>query len=124
MKFSCSTSVLQKAIGIVEKAISQRTSLPVLENLYLELTGTRLKLRGNDLEIGIENVVSVDSAETDGSVLVKAKTFSSILSKIQSDMVSVAVDSNNRMVIKANKVDFEILCLPTEDYPVFPSVEQ
>jgi DNA polymerase-3 subunit beta len=123
MKFSCSTASLQKGISIVEKAISQRTTLPVLENLYLELSGTELKLRGNDLEIGIETLVHVDSTQNEGSVLVKAKTFSSILSKIQSGSINISVDSSNRMILQANKVDFEILCLSVDDYPVFPSVE-
>lgn len=123
MKFSCATSTLQKGISIVEKAISQRTTVPVLENLYLSLEGTELKLRGNDLEIGIETVVTVDSAEINGTILVKAKTLASILSKIQSGVIDISVDSSNRMVIRGNKVDFEILCLSVDDYPVFPSVE-
>ena len=37
MKFLCESSVLKKGITIVEKAVSQRSSLPVLENIYLEL---------------------------------------------------------------------------------------
>ncbi len=123
MKFSCSTSTLQKGISIVEKAISQRTTLPLLENLYMELNGTELKLRGNDLEIGIETIVAVETSESGGSILVKAKTFSSILSKIQSGTVDIFVDPSNRMIIRGNKVDFEILCLSVDDYPVFPAVE-
>jgi len=123
MQFSCSASQLQKAVGIVERAISQRTTLAVLENLYLELSGNRLKLRGNDLEIGIETSLFVESAGVDGSVLVRAKTFSSILSKIQADTLNVRVDVNSKIVIVANKVDFEILCTPVEDYPIFPAVE-
>ncbi len=123
MRFSCSSTSLQKGIGIVERAISQRTTLPVLENLYLELTGNMLRLRGNDLEVGIETVVPVESVGTDGSVLIRAKTFSSILSKIQSEVIDITVENSNRMIVRANKVDFEILCSPVDDYPVFPSVE-
>jgi len=123
MQFSCSTSSLQKGIGIVEKAISQRTTLPVLENLYLDLSGNALRLRGNDLEVGIETTVGVNSAGIDGSILIRAKTFSSILSKIQSEIIDITVENSNRMIVKANKVDFEILCSSVDDYPVFPSIE-
>ena len=52
MRFSCQSQELQKGISIVEKAVSQRSSLPVLENIYFEITDNQLKLRGNNLEIG------------------------------------------------------------------------
>lgn len=123
MQFSCSSSSLQKGIGIVERAISQRTTLPILENLYMDLTDGLLKLRGNDLEIGIETVIPVNSTESNGSVLVRAKTFSNILSKIQSDLINISVDGSGRMVVRANKVDFEILCSSVDEYPEFPAVE-
>ncbi len=123
MRFSCSSTSLQKGIGIVERAISQRTTLPILENFYLDLSGGMLRIRGNDLEVGIETLLPVDSVGTDGSVLIRAKTFSSILSKIQSDIVDITVENSKRMILRANKVDFEILCSPVDDYPVFPSVE-
>ena len=124
MKFSCDSSTLQKGISIVEKAISPRTSLPVLENIFLELKEGQLKLRGNDLEIGIENIVPVSGSGDDGSILIKARTISSIISKLQNQALNFEVGTDNKMIIKAEKVDFDILCTQSEDYPVFPSVEQ
>ena len=37
MKFSCNSNQLFKAVQITEKAVSQRSSLPVLENIFFEL---------------------------------------------------------------------------------------
>lgn len=124
MKFSCDSTTLQKGINIVEKAISPRTSLPVLENIFFELDNNQLKLRGNDLEIGIENVVPVSESGVKGSILIKARTISSIISKLQNQSLDIEVGDDNKMVIKADKVDFDILCTQSDDYPVFPSLEQ
>jgi DNA polymerase III subunit beta len=124
MKIFCNSKDLQRGVAIVEKAVSQRSSLPTLENIYLSVKGNTLTLRGNDLEIGIEASLQVDSTGNDGSILVKAKTFSSILARLQNQQLDITVDENQKMIIKAGKVDFDILCTSAEEYPVFPSVEQ
>jgi DNA polymerase-3 subunit beta len=124
MKFSCDSDKLQKSISIVEKSVSPRTSLPVLENIYLELTGNQLTLRGNDLEIGIEHQIEVENVQAEGKVLLKAKTISSVLSKLPHQKLDIEVDSQNNIHINANNsLDFDLLGVATEEYPVFPSLE-
>ena len=61
MKFRVKSQDLQKSINIVEKAVSPRSSLPVLENIFIETKEGQLKLRGNDLEIGIENTIPLEN---------------------------------------------------------------
>lgn len=124
MKFECNSQDLQKSIAIVEKAISSRSSLPVLENLYVEIKEGQLKLRGNDLEIGIENVIPIQNVEKEGAILVKAKTLSSIVSKLDNQTISIEVDEKGMFVLRGKKVDLDILGSHTNDYPVFPSVEK
>ncbi len=124
MQFKCQSEKLKHSIAVVEKAVSQKSSLPVLENIFLELKGTQLKLRGNNLEIGIENGFLIEEAVSEGSVLVKAKTLSNIFSKIDDNSVSISVDETQKLSIKGEKVDFAILGSHTQDYPVFPSIDE
>lgn len=123
MKFSCETSKLQKSISLVEKAVATRSSLQVLENIYFELKQGVLCLRGNDLEIGIENHITLEGETQEGQVLVKAKTISNIVNKLPHKTLQISVNENHRVDIKGEKVDFEILGQSTEEYPVFPSIE-
>ena len=123
MKFTCRGNVLFSGLGIVEKAVSVRTSLPVLENVYLSLSGNTLTLRGNDLELGIETQIEVDGLQ-DGAVLLKAKTLSSIVSKLQTQQLIVAMDDRFNVTIQAdNRVDFHIMGLSADEYPIFPIIE-
>ena len=92
MKFKIKSQDLKKSISIVEKAVSPRSSLPVLENIFFEIKDGQLKLRGNDLEIGIENSIPLDDIDTDGSILVKAKTISSIVSKLDNQSLDINID--------------------------------
>jgi DNA polymerase-3 subunit beta len=89
----------------------------------MELRGNQLTFRGNDLEIGIEHKLTVESPSGDGVTLVKAKTIGSIISKLPRQTLEIEVTSDQKMIIHAGKVDFEILCSNPEDYPVFPSIE-
>lgn len=122
MKFSCNSNTLQKNINTVEKAVSQKSSIPVLDNIFMELKNGTLKLRGNDLEIGIENICSLDSVEREGNVLIKAKTLSSILSKMQDQDLSFEVDEKSKLKIHGKNVDFDILGTPASEYPEFPTI--
>lgn len=123
MKFQCDSQSLQKSVSIVEKAVSPRSPMQVMENIFFELKDGRLTLRGNDMEIGIQNSIPVTSSQGDGRVLIKAKTISSIVSKLSSDQVDVTVDEGNKFIIKAEQIDFDILGTPSDEYPVFPAIE-
>mgnify|MGYP001465967202 CR=1 FL=1 len=124
MQFTCKSDELRKSIALVEKAVSQKSSLPVLENIFLELKGTFLKLRGNNLEIGIENGFFIENSSGDGCVLIKAKTLSGIVSKLSDNNVSISVDEDQKLAIKGNQVDFDILGSNAQDYPVFPTIDE
>ena len=83
MKFSVKKDLFTLGVQTVCKAISNRTTLPILENIYLSLDNEFLIMRGNDLELGIEYKlpVTVQDAGTTQSVLLKASTLNDILSK-------------------------------------------
>ncbi|MGE4169555.1 MAG: DNA polymerase III subunit beta [Candidatus Margulisiibacteriota bacterium] len=122
MKMSCTSNLLQKSISIVEKAVSQRTALPVLENILFRVKNNQLALVGNDLEIAIEHRIPIQS-EGEGTFLVKGKTISSIVSKLQNQELLVDVDSASKCTIKSDNIDFDILCVNPDEYPQFPVIE-
>ena len=107
MKFTCNGSILQKAISMAEKAISSRSPLQIMENIFFELNNNQLKIRGNDLELSIEHTIPVENATQDGSVLIKASTISSIVSKMENQQLDISVNDNKKVVIKSDQVDFE-----------------
>ena len=124
MQFTCKAKELKNSISLVEKAVSQKSSLPILENIYIEMKDKTLTLRANNLEIGIENDLVLDDSHQDGSILIKAKTLSGIVSKIDDSSINFKVDENQLLSIKGNQADFDILCSDAKDYPVFPKVDE
>lgn len=79
MKFVCDRDVLNSAVSTVSRAVSSRSSLAVLEGVYIRAEENgRVTIIGNDLEIGIESVIEADVKEG-GEIVIDAKLFGKIL---------------------------------------------
>ncbi|MDR1998246.1 MAG: DNA polymerase III subunit beta [Candidatus Margulisbacteria bacterium] len=116
MEFKCVKADLHDAIQIVEKAVSLRSTLPIIGNILLEAGSGGLKLSSNDLEIGIELLLDAEVTQ-EGAVLAPAKTLSSIIAKLSDGEVSFQVDSGNNILINAGRSKFNIHGLATDDFP-------
>ena len=127
MKFSVNVSDLTLGVSTVGKAISNRTTIPVLENIFLQIdnNGKEIIMRGNDLELGIEYKVPVQLSEEgdEKGVLLKANTLSDILAKLNSDTVEIDVNALYKSNIKSSSIDFDILGINPSEYPEFPKIE-
>lgn len=80
MKISCQKSDLLSGVNTALKAVSTRTTLPILQCILLQATPDEFKLVSNDLELGIESHVEANIVES-GSVALDARIFSEIVKK-------------------------------------------
>ena len=78
MKFKIEQKELSKHINIVQKAISGRTTLQILDGILIETINGKLKLTGTDLEISIETYVECE-IEEEGSMVVNSNLFGDII---------------------------------------------
>lgn len=126
MKFSIDRSEFTLGVNTVCKAISSRTTLPILENLYLAIQNNQIVMRGNDLELGIEYVlpVNVEDQQAPSGVLLKANTLNDILSKLNSDTVDIDLNELLKCNIKSSAIDFDIHGVSIDEYPQFPTIEK
>src|SRR5215212_3316200 len=98
MKFSCSRKDLYEALQTVTRAVSGRSTLPILSNVLVEPNATTVKLAATDLELGIECSFTANVNEK-GPITVPAKTISDIISQLPEADVTVAVDDRNTAVV-------------------------
>lgn len=115
MKFACTQLSLLKAISTVEKAVSTRTTLPVLKGILLTVKNNRLFLTASDLDLSIETSIEVQAAD-EGSLVVHAKLFSEIIRKLPSSIVKIS-EANGKLLISCLSSEFNIVTLPAEDFP-------
>ena len=72
MKLVFTKSNLNKAVGIVMKAVPTRTTMNILECILIDATTNEIKFTGNDMELGIETIVEGEIIEK-GKVAIDAK---------------------------------------------------
>lgn len=122
MKIICSKENLLEGINIVQKAVSSKTTLPILEGILIE-AGDRVKLTSNDLEIGIECYVEADVREQ-GAIVLNARMFGEIIRRFPDAEVLIEVRENNNVVIECENSKFEIRGLDAEGFPALPTIEK
>lgn len=122
MKIICSKENLLDGINIVQKAVSAKTTLPILEGILLEAV-EKIKLTGNDLEIGIECYVEADIREK-GSIVLSSKMFGDIVRRLPDSEVMIEVRENNAVIIECENSLFEIRGMAAEGFPALPTIEK
>ena len=117
MKFTCSQQSLSKALNTVSKAVTTRTTIPILKGILLKTSadGT-LTLSASDLDLSIEKKIDVN-VEQEGSVVVLSKLFSDIIRKLPNEQILIEEKENNTIMIKTNSSEFTIVGLPADEFP-------
>ncbi|PET68537.1 DNA polymerase III subunit beta [Bacillus sp. AFS001701] len=131
MKFTVQKDHLVKAVQDVMRAVSSRTTIPILTGIKLVVTNEGLTFTGSDSDISIESYLPtvlddqqlVDIKRT-GSIVLNARYFSDIVKKLPSDFVELESDNNYVTTIKAGKTEFSLNGFDAEEYPLLPQIEE
>ena len=81
MKIICKKADLVKAVQTVSKAVPMKSSTTILECILLRAEKEKITLTGNNLELGIETMMS-GNIEEEGSIAIQAKVFGEIVRKL------------------------------------------
>ena len=122
MIFQINQKDLAKHIGIAQRGISSRTTLPILDGILLEALDNKLKITSTDLEISIETYVDCN-VEEKGSIVINSRVFGDIVRKLPSSLVEIEVtirEDVRNMNIKCEKSEFNIMGNNPEEYPQNP----
>ena len=121
MKLVFTKSNLNKAVGIVMKAVPTRTTMNILECILIDATTNEIKFTGNDMELGIETIVEVEIIEK-GKIAIDAKLFSEIVRKLPDNDITLTTDSNNNALITCEKSKFNIAGKSGDDFSYLPAI--
>ena len=124
MKVICARKDLYEGVQIAARAVSARTSLPILGHLLIKTDAEdKLRIAATDLEIGMECVVPANVQEQ-GSMTAPARVLTEVLAALPETDVALTVDESNTVNLKCGTSDYNILGLPAEEFPVLPEVRE
>jgi DNA polymerase-3 subunit beta len=123
MIFNCSQSNLSKAINIVQKAVSIKSNHPILQGILIETVDNKIKLTGNDLNIGIECIIDAN-VEQEGSIVITSKLFGELVRKLPASNVKFEIKDNNVVNISCEKSKYTLIGQSSLEFPALPDIEE
>lgn len=120
MNIICDKTLLSAAIDGVSKAVTLRSTIPVLEGILLKAEGFQLTLTGYDLEMGIVTTIEANVKEP-GEIVLNAKLLSSMVSRMPAGQISIVSTDSGKTKIESGVAQFEIQSLPAADFPDLPN---
>lgn len=113
------------------KAISPRTTLPILTGIKIEVKNNEVILTGSDSEISIEITIPkqvdgediIEVAET-GSVVLPGRFFVDIIKKLPGKEVKLSTNEQFQTLITSGHSEFNLSGLDPDQYPLLPRVSR
>ncbi len=124
MKVSCLQENLSKGLSIVGRAVSPRSTLPVLGNVLLATDAGRLKLSATNLEVGINCWIGA-KVEEEGATTVPARTFADLVNALPPEQVDMElVVRTQTLNLRAGRSEANIKGIDAAEFPIVPDPDE
>lgn len=119
MNFTILTKEIKKGIGLTEKITGRNLTLPILDNLLIEVLPNFLKISSTDLELGVQ-WWGLCKTEKEGKLAVPAKLLSQVVNILSEGKINIK-EKNNTLIIEGNNYKTQIKGVSADDFPIIPS---
>jgi DNA polymerase-3 subunit beta len=120
MKVTILQQHLSQGLSMVSRAVSPRSTLPVLGNVLVATDEGRLRLSATNLELGITAWISAQ-IEEEGAITVPARTFADLVSTLPSDKVNLAVNARTQSLnVRSGGSVTDIKGIDAQEFPPMP----
>ena len=120
MQFVVKRDHLLKSLNSVQGVVEKKNTLPILSNVLLQLKDNKLAIVATDLDIIFYDEISDVKIVTEGSTTTSAAILYDILRKMSSNSeLNFELKTENKLSLKSDNSDFNLLCLPTDNFPTF-----
>ena len=129
MKFEIMRDHLLAGLNDVMKAVSSKTTVPILTGIKIDVTNEGVSLTGSDQDITIqtfipaeENGEQIMTITTTGSIVLQARMFNEIVRKLPTNEVEIEVTNGFATYIRSGKSEFHLIGQDAIEYPLLPEV--
>ena len=124
MKLSCLQENLSRGLGVVGRAITTRTTLPITNNVLLATDQSRLKLVATNLEMAISCWIGA-KVEEEGTITVPARLLTEFVNSLPNDKIDITLSPKNKVLeLKCARFEARISGIDAKDFPPIPTVDE
>lgn len=121
MKVSVLQENLAKGLNIVSRAVSPRSTLPVLSNVLVATDEGRLRLSATNLELGITCWIGA-KIEEEGSTTVPARTFTELVGTLSDQQVEMSLSVRTQTLnVHSGSSNTDLKCIDSQEFPPMPT---
>ena len=120
MRITIPQPQLLKNLQVVERAVNDRSTLPILANVLLETSENELTLTATDLDVGIQCRFPLAPPVERGAVALPARKLTTIVRELPEEAVVLEAKKNHTATLQCGACNFRIPGLPAEDFPALP----
>lgn len=130
MKFTINRARFIQELQTVQRAISTKTTIPILTGVKIELNNEGLNLTGSNADISIETFLAADDEKAElqiaeiGTIVLQARFFSEIIRRLPEATFTLEVQENHQVLITSGAAHFTVNGLDADNYPHLPVVEE
>ena len=122
MEIKINRDELYRAVSKVQSIIEKRSNMPILSMILLSATDSSISISATDLEISLQQTIPA-KVLTQGSITISGRKFFEILKESKSQDIYLKEKENNWVFITDDKAQYNLACLPADEYPVFVEPE-
>ncbi|MET3110831.1 DNA polymerase-3 subunit beta [Salinicoccus halitifaciens] len=129
MKININRQYFIEQLNHCLKAISPRTTLPILTGIKIDVKDDHMILTGSDSEVSIEITVPLEvdneevlEIERSGAVVLSGRFFVDIIKKLSGEFVQLETNDAYQTKITASKSEFNLSGNNPDQYPLLPEV--
>jgi len=124
MKFIISSTVLLGHLQAISRVISNKNTLPILDNFLFQLNENKLKITASDLETTLITTIDIENASDDGTIALPARILNDILKEFAEQPLTFDIDSESHNVkISTDNGVYNVVGLNGEDFPQLPIIK-
>lgn len=123
MKFSISKQELVSAVYNVQKAITGRGIIPILEGILIVAEKSKLTLIGSNMDLIIESAVEANVIE-EGKIVVDSRLFGDIIKRLPEVEITLEATTNNTLNITYLDFSGVLVHMDANEYPNMPIIEE
>src|SRR4030067_675834 len=120
MRISVLQENLAHGLRVVSRAVSPRSTLPVLANVLVATDEGRLRLSATNLELGITCWIGA-KIEEEGSTTVPARTFTDLVRTLPNDPVEMSLNVRTQTLnVRCGSSNTDIKGIDSQEFPPLP----
>ncbi|HYA12179.1 MAG TPA: DNA polymerase III subunit beta [Thermodesulfovibrionales bacterium] len=126
MRLNVSKDEMQEKLSNIQNIVEKKNTMPILSHFLLDAGKKGSYIVATDLETALKEPVEI-KVEEEGKVCIPARKLFEIVREMDGELLLESVDESppggGWLKVKAGKSEFRLACLPANDFPVWPAME-